>query len=454
MTAPGSVTPASPGWWVRTSRCGINTTLVHGWNLSATGGTISKGHATAAYGWTIAATGLKPVVTFDAVGGSDYATGTINWSHTAAPGAYVLVAVSAYYVGAVTGATYDGAAMTLLGTKYRSDNSTYGATAVYGITDATGGTKTITVTRTGAYAMFGTSVSYLRVGSVLGISPEFGSGVTLSQASSPFMTVECEAVQVFGSSNALTPSGGTSRFNGGSTGAYLSMLDSTAATTFTATQTAAYWSGITLVLRPYLPPPLYILGLNKTFTNSVTLPLHQAGDLIQLFVYRSDNNVLPTKPAASGSVPAWVDDNAATGANTNSLRLAHFVATGQHTSGTWTNASAIVAVTLRGQNATPIGGHAEAGSASTSGATAPAVTMSTPDGTSKLLHFYGRRPAVTTWSATPNGYTTITKTDPTGSLPGICLDFKNSTTSDGSATHQTGTTSSLGYRGATIEIQD
>ena len=74
--------------------------------------------------------------------------------------------------------------------------------------------------------------------------------------------------------------------------------------------------------------------------SSITLPTHAVGDIIVIFAYRDGATAVPTNPTAGGTVPAWVDIDAAAGANTNSARSAYFVATAtNHTSGTWTNAT-------------------------------------------------------------------------------------------------------------------
>jgi hypothetical protein len=96
--------------------------------------------------------------------------------------------------------------------------------------------------------------------------------------------------------------------------------------------------------------PLTKQGQNSQAGATVTIPAHTAGDLIVIAAYRDGSTAVPTKPTASGTVPAWVDITAAAGANTNSLRTACFVATASnHTSGTWTNATGMAAIVFRGQ---------------------------------------------------------------------------------------------------------
>lgn len=191
---------------------------------------------------------------------------------------------------------------------------------------------------------------------------------------------------------------------------------------------------------------LTLIGSQGAAATSVTIPTHQVGDTIIIFAYRDGSATIPTKPAASGTVPAWVDIDAANGANTNSSRSAYFVATATDTtSGTWTNATGIIAVVVRGDSF--IGGHVEAGSTATNSATAPAIDVTHSDGTSILLHFYGHRTA-TAWDAAPTGYTRRVTVDTE-----VALNTKDSTTTDG-AIEQTLTATSSGYRAQTIEIRE
>jgi hypothetical protein len=191
---------------------------------------------------------------------------------------------------------------------------------------------------------------------------------------------------------------------------------------------------------------LSISNANSAAGQSCTIGAHNVGDDIYLYVYRDGSTTTASKPAAAGTVPAWVDIDNPAGANTNSSRTAHFVATAtNHTTGTWTGATGMVAVVVSGQSSQPVGGHAEAGGATSNAAQAPAVTLQKTDGTSVLLEFYGHR-AVTAWSAAPANYTRQTSV-----ATEVCCNSKNSTTTDG-AINQSNTASNSGYRGAAIEI--
>lgn len=196
--------------------------------------------------------------------------------------------------------------------------------------------------------------------------------------------------------------------------------------------------------------PLQIIGTPVAIqATSITLPAHEVGDLIVLFAFRrADATNAIVKPAAAGTVPAWVDIDNNAGANACISRSTYFVATAtDHTSGTWTSAEGMAAIVLRGQAVSPIGGHAESGGTGTA-AVAPAITMVKTDGSSILLHFHGTR-MNTTWAAAPAGYTRQAAFT-TPFLGGVCLNTKDDTTSDGSVSQ--GAQTSSGYRGQTIEI--
>jgi hypothetical protein len=191
-------------------------------------------------------------------------------------------------------------------------------------------------------------------------------------------------------------------------------------------------------------------GVNGAATTSVTIPAHSVGDIIVILAGDQAGATAITKPAASGTVPAWVDIDSVSAVQSMALRTAYYVATATNTtSGTWTNCNAILAVVLSGQSATPIGGHGTGNGAGSTSSVAPAVTLTATDGTSALLHFFLSRANTTVWSAAPAGYTARYST--TGS---VALDTKDVTTSDGACTQaHSNTGATLGvYIGATVEI--
>lgn len=195
-----------------------------------------------------------------------------------------------------------------------------------------------------------------------------------------------------------------------------------------------------------------IIGANTSVAATVAIPPHAPGDLIILWA--TSGGGMPTKPAASGQVPAYADVDTGTGSFIDG-RNARFVATAVHTSGTWTNASGMLAVVITGQDATPIGGHAISGVTGSGGTmTAPSITLARTDGTSLILHMYGGGDGAYTnyFSNIPAGYTAQTPLGVFGTEYGALLITKNVTTSDGAAS-VTGGRSDGRELAATIEVR-
>ena len=85
------------------------------------------------------------------------------------------------------------------------------------------------------------------------------------------------------------------------------------------------------------------VGSASAAATSVTLPAHVAGDLIYIFTFRNGSTTAPTIPSG------WLPIAGGPGANTCSFRQGFRIARGaSETSGTWTNATHIVAVVMRG----------------------------------------------------------------------------------------------------------
>jgi hypothetical protein len=193
-----------------------------------------------------------------------------------------------------------------------------------------------------------------------------------------------------------------------------------------------------------------IIGSASAAATSVALPPHISGDQIVLFVYRDGVPPDPVKPTAGGTVPAWVDIDSVLAGNSNSCYTVTFKATASnHTSGVWTNATGIAAVVIRGAHpTTPIGGHmlGNGSIAGTVGIPSPAITLSDTRGKSIILECYGSR-NVTAWNAPPTGRTLQTSV-----ATEVCVNSKNDTTTDGSATQTHTVATASGYATAAIEI--
>jgi hypothetical protein len=197
-------------------------------------------------------------------------------------------------------------------------------------------------------------------------------------------------------------------------------------------------------------PKAQFVGATIVEGNIITLPPHQVGDLLIICAYVASSTVSPTTPGSVGAIPVWVDIDASSGSDANVMHTAAAVATRpDHTSGNWGIAEFMIAVVVRGQGATPIGGHAEAGTTGTGFAIAPAITMTHADDSSLLLEFYGHR-RVSSWDPAPPGYTRQCEIVDTS---GMCLNTKDNTASDGAITQTASTSTGFGYRGATVEVR-
>lgn len=129
---------------------------------------------------------------------------------------------------------------------------------------------------------------------------------------------------------------------------------------------------------------------------SVTLGTHTTGDLILIFAYRDGSNTAPSLPAGYTTIEAG-------GANTNSIRAGFKVATSSsETSGTWTNATHVVAHVYRGVSTAtvPVGAYIRSHGSSTSPSFG-GITMQNTAGTSWIAGFVGCRSIDTTNIAEP-----------------------------------------------------
>jgi hypothetical protein len=118
--------------------------------------------------------------------------------------------------------------------------------------------------------------------------------------------------------------------------------------------------------------------------DSATLPLFGSGDLAVVFAYRSGSNTPPAVPSG------WTDVISDSGADGNSRSIGYLTLTGFETNtGTWTNATSIEVIIVRGQdNNAPIGVRASGGSAGST-MTTPALSGMRLDGHSWVLAFAG-----------------------------------------------------------------
>lgn len=181
---------------------------------------------------------------------------------------------------------------------------------------------------------------------------------------------------------------------------------------------------------------------------SLTLSAHAVDDLILMWAYRDGVATAPTVPSAGGTVPTWTTIETG-GANSNAAVACYAKATAtNHTSGSWTNATGVGCLVLRGQHATvPIGGHAQGGSAA-NGSSIPVVdfTPNVSDGTSFFVSVGGYR-TVTSWGTPPAGYTLQ------ANFATECfIATKDVTTSHGTWNMPTSQTGNGGYRTVQFEV--
>lgn len=210
--------------------------------------------------------------------------------------------------------------------------------------------------------------------------------------------------------------------------------------------TTEIWSGAS---------PVQFVAANANANSNVTIPAHLVGDLIVLCAYNPHATQAPTKPSAGGTVPNWGYIDNANSAGGSGITTAQFIATATNTtSGTWSNAGHMIAVVLRAHSAlTPIGGHASQGGSSSGPSPAPAITLNHTDGSSVVLEFHGHSNLSSTgWDSAPAGYT---RRAASGSAfgPGLVLNTKDSSTSDGSVS-QTGGQNFSNYGAAAVEVRN
>jgi hypothetical protein len=134
------------------------------------------------------------------------------------------------------------------------------------------------------------------------------------------------------------------------------------------------------------------------------------GDFVLIHAYRNGSTAVPSSPGAS-----WTDLLTSAGANTNSRRVGYrFILAGDNLatiSGTWTNATRIQFIALRGvKTGTPTGGTGSGGTNTTT-LTTPGVTMTDTAGGSWVVAFAGTK-------ATNANTVTLSSTTDDGSSQG------------------------------------
>lgn len=193
---------------------------------------------------------------------------------------------------------------------------------------------------------------------------------------------------------------------------------------------------------------LSLVGI-ATGTNTVTVPTTQAGDLVIFAAYR---NTTGTPSLPSGAIPI----NLKVG-TTSSMRLGYKIATGASTtSGTWTNATAMVCHVYRSSNIAN-GSSVSIGASATSSATTntvnyPALTLYRNDNTSWVAGFAGTSNTSQTIASAPAGMTN--ESHETATATQCAGHDTEGTVSSWSSTNVTTTGTAGNSVSATVEITE
>lgn len=141
------------------------------------------------------------------------------------------------------------------------------------------------------------------------------------------------------------------------------------------------------------------IGANAANGNSVTIPSHQAGDLLLIGVYRHDSNAAITVPSG------WFTELGNGGA-TNRINLHWRIAEdAASTAGTWSNATQIIAAVYRADNyLVPSGSSTTQGTAgSGNNVTYPAIQTASEVTNKWHIGLIGHRRTNTDIATAPSG---------------------------------------------------
>lgn len=185
-------------------------------------------------------------------------------------------------------------------------------------------------------------------------------------------------------------------------------------------------------------------GTNSAASTSVSIPAHQAGDL--LIITASRNN------STSASLPSGWTNILNTSSGSHSTRVGYRIAPSSGTvSGTWSNASTLIVSVYRGVNPTSPIGAANFTSANSGTVNFPALTLTKPGGTSWVYS------SVITPSNEPGDASGLTKRNTQAATTWIIITTSRSTVYDsaGGVGSWTGTSTSMGssnYVATSIEL--
>lgn len=247
-------------------------------------------------------------VAYRATGTGHYAfASTLNWTHIATDGDYVVVFLHARYQP--SSVTFGGTAMPLLGTQGANNNGANAGIYCYGLANITAGTKTVTVNGTN-WPQYGNSVSYSGVGDVGSPIKTFGA---TASASSGAITVTSGqmVVQCFTSWNtamvATSPTSGRVNRTAAQTGNFVPTIinDSAATVTFTASGCSSSfgWASFALLLSEAAGTTTTITPAGATVTVTGAPP-----SLLTSAVYEPAGATI----AVAGNAPTLISDSVLT----------------------------------------------------------------------------------------------------------------------------------------------
>lgn len=179
--------------------------------------------------------------------------------------------------------------------------------------------------------------------------------------------------------------------------------------------------------------------------NTLTMPAHQAGDLLLMFAYRDGSTTPPVLRDGWTNVLNG-------GTATNSCRIAYKIAeSSSEIADSWGTASSLICVVYRADGTIGVGASARSSSASTT-ISYPALTLNNTDGTSWVVGFGGHRSIDTAVETPPTGMVNLVSVlDGTDEAAGH--DTNGPVSSWSLQTVSVGGTSS-GWNGATVEITE
>lgn len=184
--------------------------------------------------------------------------------------------------------------------------------------------------------------------------------------------------------------------------------------------------------------------------NTVTLPSHQAGDVLIAWAIRDGSSTPPSLPAG------WTRISPSNlCCNSLGFTLAWKVAsTSNETVGTFSNASSLIVSQYRPGNgySVSIGAYATGGSSSAVNASYPALTLQTTDGSSWVLGFFGHRsPNIGSLASAPTGMTT--RATDQDAIDSIAVHDSAGGVSSWAATNVVHTGTASTFRTAVLELK-